>query len=104
MDTYLNGNTVWFGADSDSPDLFTTPDNWSLDGAQTPAAASSAGTTEDRGQQVMNQASSFQPRATMLAMQQQIPDDFTMELDTPGVQLGSWFHQSHQMMRLLDDS
>ncbi|CAI7606589.1 unnamed protein product [Penicillium viridicatum] len=103
MDTYLNGNTVWFGADSDSPELFTAPDIWSLHEAQTPAAASSAGITEDRGQQVMNQASSFQPRATMLAMQQQIPDDFTMELDTPGVQLGSWFHQSHQMMRLLDD-
>ncbi|KAJ5955969.1 hypothetical protein N7501_010248 [Penicillium viridicatum] len=104
MDTYLNGNTVWFGVDPDSPELFTAPDNWSLDGAQTLAAASSAGTTEDRGQQVMDQASSFQPRATMPAMQQQIPDDFNMELDTPGVQLGSWFHQSHQIMRLLDDS
>ncbi|KAJ9492886.1 hypothetical protein VN97_g333 [Penicillium thymicola] len=103
MDRYLNGNTVWFGADSNSPELFTAPGNWSLDGAHTPAAASSAGTTEDRGQRLMNQPLSFQPRATMSAMQQQIPDDFTIELDT-GVQLGKWFHQSHQMMRLLDDS
>ncbi|KOS46336.1 hypothetical protein ACN38_g2692 [Penicillium nordicum] len=102
MDRYLNGNTVWFGADSNSPGLFTAPYTWSLDGTHTPAAASSAGTTEDRGQRLMNQASSFQPRATMSAMQQQMPDD--LELDTPGVQLGNWFHQSHQMMRLLDDS
>ena len=47
-----------------------------------------------------NQASGFQSRS----MQAQIPDDFVMELDTPGAQLESWFHQSHQMMRLLDGS
>ncbi|OQD87920.1 hypothetical protein PENSOL_c075G11179 [Penicillium solitum] len=104
MDMYLKGNAVWFDADPHSPGLLTAPETWSVDGVQTPAAASSAGTTEDQGQQVTNQALSFQPRATISTMQQQIPDDFTMELDTPGVQLGSWFHQSHQMMRLLDDS
>ncbi|KAF4764121.1 hypothetical protein HAV15_001652 [Penicillium sp. str.  len=103
MDMYLKGNAVWFDADPHSPGLLTAPETWSVDGVQTPAAASSAGTTEDQGQQVTNQALSFQPRATISTMQRQIPDDFTMELDTPGVQLGSWFHQSHQMMRLLDD-
>ncbi|CAI7565247.1 unnamed protein product [Penicillium crustosum] len=104
MDTYLNSNTVWFGADSHSPGVSTAPDIWSLNGTETPAVASSAGTTEGQGQQVMNQALNFQPRATMSAMQQQIPYDLTMELDMPGVQLGRWFYQSHQMMRLLDDS
>lgn len=104
MDTYLNSNTVWFGADSHPPELFAAPETWSLDVGQTPAAASSDGTTEDQGHLVMNQASNFQPRATISTTQQQVPDDFNMELDTPGVQLGSWFYQSHQMMRLLDDS
>lgn len=104
MGTYLNSNTVWFGADSHSPSLFTAPHTWPIDGTQTPAVASSAGTTEDQGKQAMNQAVNFQPRATISTMQPQIPDASTMELDTPGVQLGSWYHQSHQMMRLLDDS
>lgn len=104
MDTYLDSNTVWFGTDSHSPELFTAPETWSLDRPQTPAAASSDGTTEDQGHPAMNQASNFQPRATISTMQPQVPDDFIMELDTPGVQLGSWFYQSHQMMRLLDDS
>ncbi|OQE29192.1 hypothetical protein PENFLA_c004G09775 [Penicillium flavigenum] len=102
MNTYLNSNTVWFGSDSHSPSLSTAPDSWSLDGTQKPVAAP-AGTTEAQGQQAMNQASGFQTRGSSLAMQQQIPDDFITGLDTPGVQLGSWFHQSHQMMRLLDD-
>lgn len=26
MDTYLTGNTVWFGVDSHTPSLFTAPD------------------------------------------------------------------------------
>lgn len=32
MGTYLNSNTVWFGADSHSPSLFTAPDTWLTDG------------------------------------------------------------------------
>ncbi|CAG7955590.1 unnamed protein product [Penicillium nalgiovense] len=103
MNTYLNSNTVWFGSDSHSPSLSTAPDTWSLGGSQKPAAAP-AGTTEGQDQKAMHQLSEFQSRANPLAMQPQIPDNFITGLDTPGVQLGSWFHQSHQMMRLLDDS
>ncbi|CAP80742.1 Pc12g11150 [Penicillium rubens Wisconsin 54-1255] len=100
MNTYLNSNTVWFDSDSHSPSLSTAPDSWSLDGTQKPVPAP-AGTTE--AQQAMNQASGFQTRGNSFAMHQQISDDFITGVDTPGVQLGSWFHQSHQMMGLLDD-
>ncbi|CAG8892398.1 unnamed protein product [Penicillium egyptiacum] len=102
MKMCLNSNTIWVCPDSHSPLLSTASDAWPLGGVQNPAGAP-AGTTEDQGQQAMNQASGFQPRGNSLATQHQIPDDSIMGLDTPGVQLGSWFYQSHQMMRLLDD-
>ncbi|GFG03281.1 protein STB5 [Aspergillus udagawae] len=102
INTYPNDKSGT-GPNSPFPSLFTEPDALSLGGAQKLAAACPTGTAEDESQQVMSQTSGFQASHDFLAMQSHLPGDFITELDTPGAQVGSWFHQSHQLMRLLDD-
>lgn len=50
-----------------------------------------------------NTAFGFQQPATSSTMQSYLFNDFIMDLDSPETQLGNWFYQSQQMMRLLDD-
>ncbi|KAL5356636.1 fungal-specific transcription factor domain-containing protein [Aspergillus floccosus] len=103
INTHTNNDNVWCSADSSSTLLFTAPEERSLDGDQPLEAASSAGITQDESQRFTNQMSDFQSCGSFLAMQSRVPDDLGTELDMSGVQLGSWFHQSHQMMGFLDD-
>ncbi|RDW92920.1 fungal specific transcription factor domain-containing protein [Aspergillus mulundensis] len=108
-------DTVLFGTDAQSSSLLEMPKTRfsahagnSFDRVVVPEALTE--TMEDEGHHSADQAGDCSlaedPLLFQTPMEMPELDNYGMdvELDIPGTELESWFHQSHQMMRLLEGS